>query len=123
MANEKNLKPIRSKSEAREKGKKGGVASGQTRRKQKTYREMAKIMLSTTITDKTMLKELKSFGIDETDIKSYTLLGMIKASANGNPNAFDRLLELTGEKERDRNKDVIAKLDKVIGDIDAIANE
>ena len=74
MANEKNLKPIRTKSEAREKGKKGGVMSGQSRRRQKTYREMAKAMLSATITDKTMLKELKSFGIDESDIKTYTLL-------------------------------------------------
>ena len=48
--------------------------SGQSRRRQKTYREMAKAMLSATITDKTMLKELKSFGIDESDIKTYTLL-------------------------------------------------
>lgn len=125
MANEKNLKPFNKLTvkEQREIAKKGGLASGQKRRKQKTYREMAKAMLSATITDKTVLKELKSFGIDETDIKSYTLLGMIKASANGNPNAFDRLMELTGEKEQDSNKDVIAKLDEVIGDIDAIANE
>ena len=31
MANEKNLKPVRSESEAREKGKKGGIASGKAR--------------------------------------------------------------------------------------------
>ena len=125
MANEKNLKPFNKLTvkEQREIAKKGGLASVQKRRKQKTYREMAKTMLSATITDKTMLKELKAFGINETDIKTYTLLGMIKASANGNPNAFDRLMEITGEKEKDSNKDVISKLDKVIGDIDAIANE
>lgn len=36
--NEKNLKVIRSESEAREKGKKGGVASGIARRKKKELR-------------------------------------------------------------------------------------
>ena len=31
MANEKNLKPVRSKSEARKKGKAGGIKSGKVR--------------------------------------------------------------------------------------------
>ena len=39
MANEGNLKPIRTKSEAREKGKKGGKKSGEVRAQRKTLRE------------------------------------------------------------------------------------
>ena len=39
MANEKNLKPIRTKSEAREKGKKGGIKSGEVRAQRKTLKE------------------------------------------------------------------------------------
>ena len=35
-----NLKPVRSKSEARERGTKGGIASGQSRRRLKTLREL-----------------------------------------------------------------------------------
>ena len=46
MANENNLNPVRSENEAREKGKKGGIASGEARRKQKTIRETLEMMLS-----------------------------------------------------------------------------
>ena len=35
-----NLKPVRSKSEARERGKKGGIASAEKRRRLKTLREL-----------------------------------------------------------------------------------
>ena len=59
---------------------------------------MAKAMLSATITDENILNELKAYGLSETDVKAYTLLGMIKASANGSHNAFDRLMMLLGEE-------------------------
>lgn len=122
--NEKNLIPNseRSPKEVRENGRKGGIKSGKVRREQKTYRDMAKAMLSATITDENILNELKAYGLSETDVKAYTLLGMIKASANGSHNAFDRLIELIGEKEQNQNENVIAKLDKVLGDIDEVMN-
>ena len=122
--NEKNLIPNnkRSPEEVRENGRKGGIKSGKVRREQKTYRDMAKAMLSATITDENILNELKAYGLSETDVKAYTLLGMIKASGNGSHNAFDRLMELIGEKEQNQNESVIAKLDKVLGDIDEVMN-
>lgn len=123
--NDKNLIPFnqRTESEKREIAKKGGKKSGEVRREQKTYRDMAKAMLSATITDENMLNELKAYGLSETDVKAYTLLGMIKASGNGSHNAFDRLMELIGEKEQNQNENVIAKLDKVLGDIDEVMND
>ena len=122
--NDKNLIPNskRSPKEVRENGRKGGIKSGQVRREQKTYRDMAKAMLSATITDENILNELQAYGLSETDVKAYTLLGMIKASGNGSHNAFDRLMELIGEKEQNQNENVIAKLDKVLGDIDEVMN-
>lgn len=122
--NNENLIPLnkRTKSEKREIAKKGGKRSGEVRREQKTYREMAKAMLSATISDENILNELKAYGLSETDVKAYTLLGMIKASGNGSHNAFDRLMELIGEKEQNQNENVIAKLDKVLGDIDEVMN-
>ena len=39
MANEKNLKPVRSTSEARKKGKAGGIKSGKVRAERKTLKE------------------------------------------------------------------------------------
>ena len=122
--NDKNLIPFseRTESEQREIRSKGGKQSAKNRREQKTYRDMAKTMLSATITDENILNELKAYGLSETDVKAYTLLGMIKASGNGSHNAFDRLMELIGEKEQNQNENVIAKLDKVLGDIDEVMN-
>ena len=122
--NEKNLIPNseRSPKEVRENGRKGGIKSGKVRREQKAYRDMAKAMLSATIADENILNELQAYGLSETDVKAYTLLGMIKASGNGSHNAFDRLMELIGEKEQNQNENVIAKLDKVLGDIDEVMN-
>ena len=98
--NDKNLIPFseRTESEQREIRSKGGKQSAKNRREQKTYRDMAKAMLSATITDKNILNELKAYGLNETDVKAYTLLGMIKASGNGSHNAFDRLMMLVGEE-------------------------
>lgn len=98
--NEKNLIPFseRTESEQREIRSKGGKQSARNRREQKTYRDMAKAMLSATITDENILNELQAYGLSETDVKAYTLLGMIKASGNGSHNAFDRLMMLVGEE-------------------------
>ena len=121
---QKDLIPLnqRTKDEQKKICSKGGKKSGEVRREQKTYRDMAKAMLSATITDEDILNELKAYGLSETDVKAYTLLGMIKASGNGSHNAFDRLMELIGEKEQNQNENVIAKLDKVLGDIDEVMN-
>ena len=121
---QKDLIPFnqRTEEEQRKIASIGGKKSGEVRREKKTYRDMAKAMLSATITDKKILNELKAYGLSETDVKAYTLLGMIKASGNGSHNAFDRLMELIGEKEQNQNENVIAKLDKVLGDIDEVMN-
>ena len=96
----KDLIPLnqRTKDEQKKICSKGGKKSGEVRREQKTYRDMAKAMLSATITDENILNELKAYGLSETDVKAYTLLGMIKASGNGSHNAFDRLMMLVGEE-------------------------
>ena len=103
----KDLIPFNQRTEEEQKkiASMGGKKSGEVRREQKTYREMAKAMLSATIKDKKILDELKAYGLSETDVKAYTLLGMIKASGNGSHHAFDRLMELIGEKEQGTGND------------------
>ena len=97
---QKDLIPFNQRTEEEQKkiASMGGKKSGEVRREQKTYREMAKAMLSATITDENILNELNAYGLSETDVKAYTLLGMIKASGNGSHNAFDRLMMLLGEE-------------------------
>lgn len=126
MANEKNLKKgkatqYRSGEEAARNGRKGGKESGKKRREQKAYREIARAVLSAEINDEELLEFAAKFGIEKPDVKTITLLGMIKAAAEGSHNAFDRLLLLTGEKEKDENADVMKKLDEIIGEVDELA--
>ncbi len=123
--NAKNLIPNnkRSPSEVRENGRKGGKKSGEVRREKKLFRELAKEVLSYKNTNEEIVAIAQSFGIQDPDNKTLVILGLTRAAICGNHNAFDRLLELSGEKEQDTNKDVISKLDEVIKGIDAIADE
>ena len=52
MANEKNLRPARTKKEARQRGANGGKASGKARRERKAMQELAKIILNTPVEGK-----------------------------------------------------------------------
>lgn len=76
MANEDNLNPVRSKNEARERGKKGGIKSGKVR-KQKA--------------------ELRKLGY--TGIESFDKLNelQVQAIANGNITAALKAEELKGK--------------------------
>ena len=95
-----NLKPVRSTEEARRRGANGGRKSGETRRKQKTFREIAKAIMPTMIKDEEMQKVARAFGIeDDVSVKMLTVLGVIRAACGGDVKAFDRLVELLGEQE------------------------
>ena len=119
---QKDLIPFNQRTEEEQKkiASMGGKKSGEVRREQKTYREMAKAMLSATITDENILNELKAYGISETDVKAYTLLGMIKASGNGSHNAFDRLMILLGEEtqtttsEQEKQASLLSAIEKAV---------
>ena len=108
MANSKNLIPTseRSKSEAREIGRKGGIASGESRRKKKSIAEMANMMLNMQITD-TAKVSMKRSGINTDDIDpgdmnaiSYMIAGQIKAAAQGNTKAMEYLGQLSDRAEK-----------------------
>lgn len=121
MANEKNLKPIRTKSEAREKGKKGGKKSGEVRREKKTFKDLAKTILSLSTADETMVELARSMGIENPDNKQMVVIGLTLSAIKGNHNAFDRLLELTGEKEQTTDEqakqtDLLKAIQKAVQD-------
>ena len=85
MANEQNLKPVSSKKEARERGRKGGLASGEARRKRKTLKEELLLMLS------------------DGDIQEKISLALINEAINGNnagsvTKAFEVIRDTIGER-------------------------
>ena len=78
MANEQNLKPIRSESEAREKGQKGGIESGKSRREAKRRGEIWRELVNTEVTNEKMLANLRALGITD---EHPTFERYIKATA------------------------------------------
>ena len=79
MANNENLQPVRSVSEAREKGKKGGHKSGEARRKRKNLKEELLLLLSTE------------------NLQEKISLALITQAMKGNVKAFIAIRDTIGE--------------------------
>ena len=88
MANEKNLKPVRTKEEARKRGRQGGIKSGIVRAHRKTLREELITLLETKVEDKTIQEKI-----------SFSL---IQEALSGNVKAFETIRDTIGEKPQDK---------------------
>lgn len=84
MAGVENLKPVQSKEEARELGRKGGIASGKARREKKTMRETLEMLLE---------METKSGRTNREEIT----IGLINGAKKGNATNYRTVLETLGE--------------------------
>ena len=101
----KDLIPVRSKEEAKARGRNGGLKSGEARRKKKNMREMAKSLMEASVSKQmgNVRDTLKRMGIDENDMtyQAAVVVRMIqKAMVDGDVNAVRVLGELTGELNR-----------------------
>ena len=100
MPNEKNLHPVQSEKEAREKGRKGDIASGAARRRKRDMRQAAKLLLDADVSpsQKSMRMLMKSLGIDEQDMTySMAILSAVLLQAgNGNVKAAAFLRDTAG---------------------------
>lgn len=96
MANKRNLRPPTTK-EARERGKKGGIKSGEVRRARKTLKEELICLLEQ----------------GKTQEKISTSL--IEEAMKGNTKAFEVIRDTIGEKQNDNlNVTVNKKLEDVL---------
>jgi hypothetical protein len=98
MANEKNLRRVRNKTEARERGKVGGVKSGESRRRRKTLRDTMELLLSAPLTEEETA-EITASGLDTKDIDRRAVLavGLYKKAAAGDVRAYSLIAEILGE--------------------------
>ncbi len=113
MANEQNLIPVnkRTKSEQREIQKKGGIASGETRRKKKSMKQAMNTLLSLPVTDDDNKEKLISLGIDpdDADNQMMVMATMMQKALKGNVSAAQFIASITGnvsmsESEREKIK-------------------
>ena len=94
MPNEKNLIPMdqRSKSEARELGRNGGIASGVSRRRKRSLKEAADLYLSLPVSDRRVWNKIARKGVDPEDI-----IGLTMAATAGDAKAAKVIVDLLGE--------------------------
>lgn len=102
MANEANLKPhqIRTASEAREKGQKGGIASGAVRREKKTIQNILNDYLDSDVKSKSNLKKIaKEYGItgDQSIKELVTVACLLNTLRKGDIEKLSALQGLIGE--------------------------
>ena len=101
MANEQNLRPIRTESEARKKGRNGGIASGIARREKKTIQKILNDFLSTAAKDNPQVAKLAAkMGLKSDDsIKDlFTIVCLLNTMKDGNLSDLERLSKLLGEQ-------------------------
>ena len=126
MANEENLIPAsqRSKSEARENSKKGGIASGASRRRKKALRTALKEAMALPLKElhpdmQAAIMKAAKLGDAELTVSDAVLGGIIRSACAGNPKMAKLLLDVLGEtpdvrfKERElKMKEQALKEDK-----------
>jgi len=81
--NTQNLRPVRSKEEARERGAKGGKASGEARRARRTLKEELLLMLS------------------DPEVQEKLSAAIMKKGMDGDIRAFEVIRDTIGEKPKD----------------------
>ena len=101
MAGKDNLNVIRSENEAREKGKKGGIASGEARRRKKTMREALEMLLYDTKLNEQTKQMLQAEGIKNADDFNHQMVitrSLIAKAESGDVQAYHAICAMIGEK-------------------------
>lgn len=97
-----NLQPPRTPEEARERGRKGGIASGIARRKKKNLLECARRVLEADIPEKQYKKIAAQVGEleeDENTLFTASVAVMINKALSGNVHAFNSIKDIVQQIE------------------------
>ena len=105
MPNEKNLMPIqevnsnRTREQHSEDSRKGGVASGVSRRRKRSLKEAADLYLSLPVTDRRMWNKIARKNVDPEDIDNQMamIIGLTMAATAGDAKAAKVIVDLLGE--------------------------
>ena len=103
MAIEDNLRPVRSESEAREKGRNGGIASGEARRRKKTMREALEMLLYHGNVPEMTKEIMRAEGIDDEEMTHQMVItrSLIAKAESGDVQAYNAICQMIGEKPAD----------------------
>jgi hypothetical protein len=131
MANEQNLQKIQSTNEAREKGRNGGIASGKSRRRIKSFKDSVSALLDCSAGIENTNEILQQFPeLDDIfiDWRSVIIYKQIVQALQGNTRAFEALRNTVGEEPAKKKPiaeshkltdEQMREFDKVMGLVDS----
>ena len=99
MANEQNLR-VPSSEEARELGRKGGIASGKARRRKADLKRTFNTILKADVANENISKQLEALGFEATNEMALAMIMMQKAM-KGNVKAFEQIARLVAIDTKD----------------------
>lgn len=99
MANEHNLKPVRSKREARERGRNGGIKSGATRRRKAALRDTMNKLLTMKVEVEGLSDILRSDG-GESTYEEVIAMAMIQQASLGDVRAYQAIMKTVGQTDK-----------------------
>lgn len=120
MAGIDNLNPVKTEEEAREKGRKGGIASGKARREKKAMRETLELLLSMPMKDGKFadvesIKNFASMKGKNIDVQTAISIAMIQRALKGDKGAAEFVRDTSGQKPTD-NMNITGAVPVVIKD-------
>lgn len=109
-----NLRPPRTKEEARERGRNGGIKSGEARRKKRTMKKAAKMLLDMPVSFENIQEQMRSLGIAEEDLTNQMaiLVSMFKEAMSGNVRASEFLRDTIGDDAAGEDRREKLRMDK-----------
>lgn len=131
MAGKDNLKPFRTVEEARINGTKGGIASGEARKKKKQLKELAEVILDNKIKNEAVIEDMKDkfpeLNVEDVTYGLMLLLKQYEKAKDGDAKAFELLRDTSGqrpvEKQEVTNLDNNGYLRVVIDGLDISEDE
>lgn len=99
MVNEQNLR-VPSSKEARELGRKGGIASGKARRRKADLKRAFNTILKADVANENIAKQLEALGFEATNEMALAMVMMQKAM-KGNVKAFEQIARLVAIDTKD----------------------
>lgn len=111
--------------EAREIGRKGGIASGKARREKRDRKQRASELFDLTMQGAGVDKIKKFFNIND-DLNAYEVMVLscfMKAMQKGDANALEKLLKISGEQFAEVIDVTVAKSEKLADIMEQIKGE
>ena len=100
MANEYNLKPVRSEREARELGRKGGKKSGEARRRKAALRDTMNRLRTMQVNVEGLSDVIRADSGEDTTYEDVITMAMIQQAMMGDVKAYQAIMKVVGQTER-----------------------